>query len=233
MKSIPWRTYLIALVITSGIFILAFLLSDVVNQKRFEEIRSIESKIAIDILSIETQFALLEDLSCGDISETFLTKELSSIGSRLQFLERERTPEDEEFLNLKKYYSLLLIKDYLLMKQVADKCGETILSILYFYSNQGDCPDCTRQATVLTRIVQLYPEVRIYALDYYLDTPAIQALTSIHHIDNEFPALRIKDETYYGFKSIEQLEELVPELAEIKMLREEAEAEETELLEEE
>jgi len=119
MKRIAWRTYIIAFVITSTIFALAFGLSNTLNQKRLEEIRSIESKIAVDILSIETQFSLLEDLSCSDIGSTFLSKELASIGSQLQFMERERDPNDPEFLNLKKYYSLLLIKDQLLIKQFA------------------------------------------------------------------------------------------------------------------
>lgn len=222
MKKIAWHTYVIAFVITTSIFGLAFLLSNTLNQKRVEEIRSIESKISIDILSIETQFSLLEDLSCGEISETFLTKELSSIGSRLQFMEGERNPDDPELVSLKTYYSLLLIKDYLLMNKVSEKCGTHTISILYFYSNKGNCPECDRQGAVLTRLGQLYPEVRIYAFDYNLDTPAIDALTSIHRIKEEFPAIKIKNNTYYGLKTLDEMEALIPELADIKKAREEA-----------
>lgn len=223
MKKIAWRTYIIAFIITSSIFALAFGLSNTINQKRVEEIRSIENKISVDILSIETQFSLLEDLSCGEIGDSFLSKELASIGSRLQFMERERSPDDPEFLNLKKYYSLLLIKDQLLTKQIAEKCGDDTITILYFYSNkEDDCEDCGKQGAVLTRLQELYPEVRVYPFDYYLDTPAVKALISVHHIEPEFPALKIKNKNYYGLKTLQELDELIPELEEIRKAREEA-----------
>lgn len=223
MKKIAWRTYIIAFVITSAIFALAFGLSNTLNQKRIEEIRSIESKISVDILSIETQFSLLEDLSCSEIGSSFLSKELASIGSQLQFMERERSPDDPEFLNLKKYYSLLLIKDQLLTKRIAEKCGTDTITILYFYSNkENDCEDCGKQGAVLTRLQELYPEVRVYPFDYYLSTPAVEALVSVHNINPEFPALKIKNQNYYGLKTLSDLEELIPELEELKKAHEEA-----------
>lgn len=223
MKKIAWRTYIIAFVITSAIFALAFGLSNTLNQKRIEEIRSIESKISVDILSIETQFSLLEDLSCSEIGSSFLSKELASIGSQLQFMEKERDPNDPEFLNLKKYYSLLLIKDQLLTKRVAEKCGTDTITILYFYSNkEDDCEDCGKQGAVLTRLQEVYPEVRVYPFDYYLDTPAVEALVSVHNIRPEFPALKIKGTGYYGLKTLDDIEKLIPELEEIKKAREEA-----------
>lgn len=222
-KKVAWRTYLIAFLITGTIFGLAFYLSNALNERRIEEIRSIESKISVDILSLETQFSLLEELSCGEIGDSFLSKELASIGSRLQFMETERRPDDPEFLSLKKYYALLLIKDQLLTKQIAEKCGTDTITILYFYSNrEDDCEDCSRQGAVLTRLQELYPEVRVYPFDYYLDTPAVTALTSIHHIEPTFPALKIKNEAYYGLKTLNDLEELIPELEELKKAREEA-----------
>lgn len=223
MKKIAWRTYIIAFVITSAIFALAFGLSNTLNQKRIEEIRSIESKISVDILSIETQFSLLEDLSCSEIGSSFLSKELASIGSQLQFMEKERRPDDPEFLSLKKYYSLLLIKDQLLTNRITEKCGTDTITILYFYSNkENDCEDCGKQGAVLTRLQELYPEVRVYPFDYYLDTPAVEALVSVHNINPEFPALKIKNKNYYGLKTLSDLEELIPELEELKKAHEEA-----------
>ncbi len=225
MKKVVWKTYVIAFVITSAIFAVSFGLSNAISEKRIQEIRSIENKISVDILSIETQFSLLEDLSCGEIGDSFLSRELASIGSRLQMMESERNPDDPEFLNLKKYYSLLLIKDQLLTKKIAEKCGDNTITILYFYSNrEDDCEDCSKQGAVLTRLQELYPEIRVYPFDYYLDTPAIEALRSVHRIDAEFPALKIKNTTYYGLKTLADLEELIPELEEIKKAREEMEA---------
>jgi len=223
MKKIVWKTYLMAFLITGTIFAVAFGLSSKISQNRIEEIRNIQNEIAVDILSTETQFSLLEDLSCSEIGNSFLTKELSSIGRRLQFMENERDPDDKELLSLKKYYSLLLIKDQLLIKRVSEKCGENIIPILYFYSNKGDCEECSKQGVVLTKLQELYPETRVYAFDYYLDTPAIGALTSINQIRPEFPALKIKGQTYYGLKDLEELEKIIPGLEKLKKEREKEE----------
>jgi len=220
MTKSSWRTYLIAFLITSSIFALAFGLSNTLNKQRVEEIRQIQNEISIDILSTETQFSLLENLSCGDIGTSFLSQELSSIGARLEFMEKERSSDDPEFVGLKKYYSLLLIKDYLLAERVRERCGAESISILYFYSNEGDCKECGRQGAVLTRLQELYPDVRVYPFDYNIDTPAIDALVSVHDIKPQFPALKFKGETYYGLHTIEDLERMLPELIELKEVRE-------------
>jgi len=75
---------------------------------------------------------------------------------------------------------------------------------------------------VLTRLQELYPEVRVYPFDYYLDTPAVEALVSVHNVDPEFPALKIKNQNYYGLKTLTDLEELIPELEELKKAREDS-----------
>ncbi|MEK7180462.1 MAG: hypothetical protein AAB706_03220, partial [Patescibacteria group bacterium] len=56
--------YFYIFLITSLIFFTAFFISNYFNDKKVSEIRSIESRIAIDILSSETQFSLLAESSC-------------------------------------------------------------------------------------------------------------------------------------------------------------------------
>jgi len=55
-----WKKYVIVFLITLFIFATAFYLSSNLNDKKLEEIRKIEDTIAIDILSLETQFDLFE-----------------------------------------------------------------------------------------------------------------------------------------------------------------------------
>ena len=105
------------------------------------------------------------------------------------------------------------------MKKIAEKCNTSPLSIVYFYSSKGDCVDCEKQGYVLTRIRQDYPEVRVYAFDYNLDTSALQTLISINKIENNLPALLISDETYYGFQDVEDLEKNIPQLKALKDAR--------------
>src|SRR3989344_4811066 len=140
MQTPDWKKYAYTFIITAAIFATAIMASNFFNQKRINEIQNIESRIAVDILSSETQFSLLSELSCRDIGNSFLSRELSTLGERLSYTEEQRGSDNAEVLNLKRYYSLLQIKDYLLSQQIKQKCGNNSpageLSIIYFYSNK-------------------------------------------------------------------------------------------------
>lgn len=207
------KKYVFSLIITAVIFTTAFLASNYFNQKRIAELRSIQDRISIDLMSSETQFDLLEDLKCEDLGNTALTKELNSIAERLSFMEESRGVDDPEVVTLKEYYSLLQIKDFLLMRRITDKCRAfKPISILYFYSNQGDCPDCVKTGYVLTRLRQDYPELRIYSFDYNLGLGALNTLIALQNIDKTLPALYMNGKVYYGFQSLEDIQKIIPEL---------------------
>lgn len=216
-KPLDWQKYFIAFVITAAIFGTALYISNYLNDKRAEEIRSIEENISIDILSLETQFDLLEELSCEEIKEnSVLTRQLSELAQKLDFAENQFGTDSEEVIRLKRSYTLLLTKDFLLMKRVAEKCDIEPIFMFYFYSNAGDCRECIRQGHVLTRLQQLYPRLRIYAYDYNLDLSTLTTLRTIYNIENNLPALIINDEPHYGFHTIEEIESIVPEIIELK-----------------
>ena len=211
-----WKKYAYSFLITAVIFATAIFASNYFNQKKLNEIKQIETNIAVDILSSETQFSLLSELSCRDIGNSFLSRELATLGDKLSYTEDNRGSDDEEVINLKRYYSILQIKDYLLMQKVREKCGPKNLSIIYFYSNEeGECKDCQKEGYVLTRLREEYPELRVYSFDYNLDLSALQTMISIYDVKSELPALLINDRAYYGFKSIEDIKNIIPELKEI------------------
>lgn len=218
-NKIDWKKYVFTFIITATIFATAIVLSNYFSQKKLAEIRAIQDTIAIDILSSETQFSLLEELSCKDVSLNVLSKELGNLEEKLSYTEKDRGGDDPEVQILKRYYSLLQIKDYLLMTKISQKCNEAPISIVYFYSNEGDCPDCEREGYVLTKMRQDYPELRVYAFDYNLDISALQTLISINNVENKLPALLIGENVHYGFQNIEDIELLIPELLEIKEVR--------------
>ena len=149
MKNTDYRKYIFSFVLTSLIFATAIYLSNYFGQKKLDEIRNIQDKISIDILSSETQFSLLEQSSCKDIDSGSLSTELGNLEAKLTYTENQRGTEDPEVQTLKKYYSLLEIKDYLLMNKISEKCKKTPLSIIYFYSNNDSCKDCQKEGFVL------------------------------------------------------------------------------------
>lgn len=217
-----WKKYLIALLITAFIFVTSITISNHFASQKMETLRLIGDSISIDILSSDTQFELLESSSCEAVDNSTFSKELNALGERLAFAEKQNS-NSEEVLLLKKQYTLLLIKDYLLMKKISAKCAVKPIFILYFYSNLDDCKDCTRQGHVLTYLREEYPQLRVYSFDYHLDLPALSTLININDINTEvLPVMIINDTKYEGFKELEEFESLPL----FKQLKAEKEAEE-------
>lgn len=215
-RNAKWNSYAVAFVITAAIFATALYASNYFNDRRMAGIRVTQDNISIDILSLETQFDLLAEHSCRDISENpVLSKEIRPLADRLSYLETQSSVNQDELTRLKRYYSLLQIKDLLLMRRVAAKCNLKSVFILYFYSNKGDCKDCEEQGYVLTALSLKYPQLRIYSFDYNLDVSALQTLVAINDVQNTLPALSINDKMYYGFRDIEAVEKILPQLATI------------------
>jgi hypothetical protein len=215
-NNINWKKYLFSFLITAIIFTTAIYLSNYFAEKKLDEIRNIQDKIAIDILSSETQFALLEESSCKEFGTGTLSSELGNLEDKLAYTESERGHDDSEVVTLKKYYSLLEIKDYLLMNKISDKCKKTPLSIIYFYGTDESCSDCEKEGYVLTHLRETYPELRVYSFDYDIDVSAVKTLISVNKVKKELPALIIKDKIYYGFQGVEDLEKIIPELKILK-----------------
>ena len=223
MRTARWSSYVVALLITAAIFATALFASDYFNNRRIAEIQATQSNISVDILSLETQFDLLAEHSCQDISEnSVLSKEIQPVGQRLAYLEMQSNVNQAQLTELKRYYSLLEIKDYLLMQQVTAKCGLKPVFILYFYSNKGDCEDCEEQGYALTGLSETYPQLRVYSFDYNLDLSALQTLIDIHDVQDTppsggLPALVINGKVYYGLRTMSDIQKILPQLATLKV----------------
>ncbi|PIP61026.1 hypothetical protein COW99_06235 [Candidatus Roizmanbacteria bacterium CG22_combo_CG10-13_8_21_14_all_38_20] len=216
------KKYIVAFLITLAIFATAVYMSNIFTQKKLDDVRDIENRVALDILSSETQFALLEETSCKDISPGFLSKELGPLGEKLAYAENQTSFNKDDVDYLKRSYFLLEIKDYLLMKSLTEKCGNKPTFILYFYSSEKDCPDCEKTGYVLTALRDKYPDLRVYSFDYNFDLEAVKTLTSIYKVEANLPALIINNKPYYGYKTTLELEEVVPELKLLKTAEETA-----------
>ncbi len=210
------KKYLFAFLITAAIFGTALYASNHLNQKKIDAVRAVEDRLSLNILSTETQSALLQETSCKDVNNTFLSHELADLGDKLTYTASQNSPDNVDVINLKRYYTLLEIKDYLLMKNITAKCGVHSTFILYFYSNKTDCPDCEKTGYILDTLHQKYPSLRIYSFDYTSEEPAVKTLISIYHIENNLPALIINGDPYYGYRNLNELESSVPSLSRLK-----------------
>lgn len=215
-NSTDWKKYLIVFFITLGLFLTASYLSSYFSTKKVNELKNIQDNIAIDILSSETQFSLLSELSCKNVDTGGLSSELHELGQKLAWGE-ENLGKTEDVKYLKKYYSILQIKDYLLMKKITERCGVKSAFILYFYTTLENCSECEKQGLVLSNLKDKYPDLRIYSFDYSIDLSPVRSMLDIYKIeDTKLPALVLDDEVYTGFSPKDFLEEKITKAFDLK-----------------
>ena len=205
MKPVQIKLYIIALIATLGIFSVAVLTSSYINARKTADLRALENKIAVDILSFETQFDIIEESSCKSFDKSSLRTELDNLSQRLTYLEGQVGKSDEEVFRLKRYFSLLQIRDYLLTKKMSEQCNFDTTFILYFYTQNESCAECNRQNLILRAVNDMYPEIEIYSFDYNLDVPAINTLISLHHIPSNPPIIDINGKVYAPFQSLDDI----------------------------
>lgn len=211
-KNFDWKKYIIVFFITLLIFITSYYLSNYFSNRKLNELKKIQDNIAIDILSSETQFSLLSELSCKNINTDGLSKELDELGSKLSWSEDNLGKEDE-VKYLKKYYTLLQIKDYLLMKKMYERCKVKSAFILYFYTTLENCSECEKQSIVLSSLKDKYKDLRIYSFDYSIPISAVKSMLDIYKIeDTKLPALVLGDEVLTGLQNKEDLELKIKEV---------------------
>ena len=210
-NNLDWKKYLIVFFITVGLFFTAAYVSNYWSGRKIGELKTIQDPISLNILSSETQFSLLAESSCKNISGSALSAELAELGAKLEWGENN-LGNTEEVSYLKKYYSLLQIKDYLLMKRISARCKVKSAFILYFYTTALHCSECEREALVLSELRARYPELRVYSFDYGVDLTAVKTLLQIYKIkDTELPALVVDDELLTGFRELDELEAKIKE----------------------
>lgn len=209
--SLVTRNALIALFITIVLAGTVAYTVDYLNRARVAELGVIEDQLSIETLSLDTQLSLLAATPCESAaSSTALTSELSDLGSRLSYAENQLGSDNPQVVRLKERYSLLEIRDYLLTKQLAAACGTKPVTVLYFYSNAGDCADCDKAGYALSYLHTTYPALRVYSFDYNLDLGALKTLIAITKIQGPLPAFVIQGRRIYGFTSLADLEKQFP-----------------------
>jgi len=210
--SLSVRNALIALSITLVLVGTVAYAVNYLNNVRVAELSTVEDQLSIDILSLDTQFSLLEAAPCdSSASSTTLTGELANMGDRLSYAEGQLGTDNAQVIRLKEQYSLLEIRDYLITKQLSAACGgPKPATVLYFYSNAGDCADCNKAGYALSYLRDTYPTLRVYSFDYNLDLGALKTFITLNKVKRSLPAFVINGKQYYGFTSLADLEKQFP-----------------------
>ncbi len=209
------KKYFLVFLITLGLFGVIYLTSEFLYSQRISQVKNVEDTINQSILESEIQYRLLADASC-DVNDSgsnpLLTDEINSLARRLDLMESQRGTLDPEVINLKKYYSLLQVRDFLYLRERERICQSKEPIIIYFYSNRGDCEECKKEGYVLTSLRETYNSLHIYAFDSDIGLSVIETLKSIYKLNGTVPAIVIDRKPYYGFRSADEVLSLLPEL---------------------
>ncbi len=208
-REISKRRYIAAFFITLGIFILGILLGVITTNLKTETIKQLQYDFGTQLLSLQVQQDLLKEDLCSSEESDSLNEQLINIAERLTSMEGALGKNDERVLSLKEYYSLIEIKHYLFLKDIAKSCNKKYNLIIYFYSNNEDeCPDCETQGYVLSYLRTKYDNVKIYSFDANLDNAAIKTLVKQNNM-TQVPTVILNDQKYEGFIQREKLESAI------------------------
>jgi hypothetical protein len=211
-QSTSFFKYFVVFLITLCVFITASYVSDFFTNKKVQNIKSVQDKIFLDLLSSETQFSLLQEIPCNTDSASIVSPEMNSLAEKVSSSEHTSSIDSEELASLKKYYSILEIKDYLLMKRISERCSSKNEFILYFYED-GNSTDTLKQEYALDALREKYPQLRVYLFDTKLDLSALRSMISIYKPEKDSTAwVVVNDKVYTGFKSVEDIEKIIPGL---------------------
>jgi hypothetical protein len=131
----------------------------------------------------------------------------SRLPSKLEVYEKYSEVQPE-YVKLKRDYTLLSIRAWLLSLSVKEKCGEDVIPALYFYSK--DCDTCIEQSYVLDELKKENPNFSAFIVDYNLDEPIVRIIIRTYNV-TEVPSFIINDKLYSGFQNLAQMRRIISE----------------------
>ena len=210
MRSISWKTYAAAFLISAFVFGIGILVGVFLTQSTSQGLQ-----LELEALSGRTgqiELLLLANTTLSNLCPFYQKQQAqfdvqtSDFGSKLQVLEESRGRADSAVQRLKREYMVQQVRDFLLVERINVQCGAKTPTLLYFY--QSPCPECTRQGLEALALKKKRPDVMVYALDVDLKTPAVEALKELHGV-NGYPTLVVNGKTAPGFQTLEKIESLL------------------------
>lgn len=207
MRSLSKEKYVIAGIITLGVFLLGLFLGLTIEGKRVNYIESAGKRQNLDFSSLQLQYAFIDQLSqeknCLAVQKTFEQNinNLESTRIRLENFGRDATLNKNELDILKNEYILAQIRYWLLAERTRTLCGSDIVSILYFFSDESECSDCEKQAFVLTYLKKKFKDrLLIFSFDSKFDNePMIPLLKNTYNV-TAYPTIVIESRPLAGFQ---------------------------------
>ncbi len=201
---------ILAIVLGTLIFSIGVLISQVLGYYYISDMKLELEKTYNKQLGWLLSLNILEHYACN-MNGLEVSKERIKLGQELYTLESIFGKQDPKVLAKKEYFQILEVQEYLLMKDIKEKCNKSYVLILYFYSNKGDCDECIAQGMILDDLWKNNKNVSIFSFDYNIKNPATEALKKLYGVKG-YPALVIDGKTYNRFLTKEELDKIISNL---------------------
>jgi hypothetical protein len=209
-KRIEKAKYIATFSLATLILLIGIIIGQLVAEQKVKEFLTISQELRLSLLGMDTQEKLAKEFLCNvDIWK--LTENKIKLGQKIEFLEGKFGKENKDVKELLKEYTLLSIRQWLLLKEFKEKCNKTLVIILFFYSNERNASLSEAQGYILDYIYHKYGKpISIFAFDYELENPALDVLKKIYGI-TVVPSIVVNEKTYLGFREKAEVEAIINE----------------------
>ncbi|MFH1445446.1 MAG: hypothetical protein ABIF08_03120 [Nanoarchaeota archaeon] len=213
-KPLNLKIIITALVITVVLFSSGVFTGYSISKGAISIFDSEVKTISNDIENFQLQFlffdVLGEEATCPLLEDTLNKININSYetGNQIETYGSDKAILDfNEYEELKKRYSRLLVGYWLLSEKMQNACEFNADTIVYFFT--GDYTEYNAQGFVLTYLKNKYKEdLLIFSLDGDVDEPSVRALKEYYNI-KEYPSLIINGKLYEGQKTSDEIEKIL------------------------
>jgi len=212
---VKFNIYLKAFLLSLSIFLIGlfigigletYLASSWLNKA--SEIESSVQEMELEMLYFQN---LNESYSCDFLTEIVrkTNNNLDVLAGQLsQYSEGNIIFTRQDIEGLKRRYTSLLIKDWMLQERIKRNCGTKIFTILYFYDREG-CDNCLIQGNVLSSLKYSFTEkLMIFPIDIKVENSMKDVLLKRFNI-TIMPSLVIDEKVYSGINSKSTLNNMI------------------------
>jgi len=211
-EKISWRVYMIAAVITLVVFSLGVGLGFLINNEKYDIIRSDLESLQLQQRDIETEMMLTNSLganSCNTLNYEIekTATQSADLGQKVSYYDNEMV-KNPDFYTIKRNYIINLIQLWSYWELFKKNCNSSVNTVLYFYAIKN-CDDCQAQGFVLSFLKEKYPDkIMTFALDKDEDLYSLNLIKNVYNVTTA-PTLIINNKKYEGLKDINALKDLL------------------------
>jgi len=204
-----------ALIFSAAIFFSGIGIGLLINSLKADTLSANIQNTADEIKDTEIELLLFNvmkgNLSCEYlVSKSYdLGEQAASLGERLEIFENFNDINSENYVNLKKDYMRVLMKNWLTLEEIKKVCPSNYTILLYFYNSPESCSDCRSQGFILSYYKNLLgQDLMVFSFDSSLNMSIVNSLETIYGV-KIYPSIVVNNKVYGGFINSSHLGEII------------------------